>query len=259
MQLGVARYVLGEHALLRSSLDSWLRDARQREDLYAHAALAGYGFGFLRHLMQDDPAAALAELEDALRPWRHGLFSTNHFGEVMGHVISLDYVGGDGALRWLDQNRERLAGAVILRNPTFRVTVCNMRIAAALCAAEGAGGERTRSLCGEVKKQTSILRAIGSPLSRGFAALWASSVEAVADGASDSALNSAREAQRILSRRHKAYGMPALYWEGWLEGGCSGRDKCARALASLSATGWRNPGRYVSMLLPAIRIVPQSR
>jgi hypothetical protein len=191
-------------------------------------------------------------------PWRHGLFSTNHFGEVLGNAHALAYSGGDASLRWFEENRARLERAVILKNPVFKFTVCNLRITACLSAAEGARPERARALLREAGTQVSLLRRMGSPLSLGFAALWSSALSALA-GNADAALLEAREAQRVLSRRHKSYGMLALFWEGWLEGGEIGREKCERVFAILRENGWRTPLRYVHMSVPMTRLVARAR
>jgi hypothetical protein len=257
MQLGVSCYILIEHAELAAYVDAWVSDAKQREDLYAYAALAGYGFGFFRYLMRDDPQGALAELAEAMAPWRHAHFSTNHFGEVLGNAHALAYSGGDASLRWFEENRARLDRAVILRSPVFKFTVCNLRITACLSAAEGVRPDRMRALLSEIEAQVSVLRRMGSPLSLGFATLWSSALKAVA-GNAEGALVEAREAQRVLARRHKTYGMLARFWEGWLEGGQSGQEKCARVIATLRENGWRTPMRYVHMLAPMTRLVRQA-
>jgi hypothetical protein len=208
--------------------------------------------------MRDDPDSALAELREAMGPWRHGFFSTNHFGEMLGSAHALAYSGGDATLRWFEENRGRLERASILRNPVFKFTICNLRVTACLAAAEGARADRVRALTAEAAREIAVLRRMGSPLSLGFAALWSSALRALA-GDAEAALREAREAERVLARRHKAYGLLALFWEGWLEGGELGRAKRERVLAILRANGWRTPLRYVHTLAPMTRLVAQAR
>src|SRR5439155_17097674 len=56
--LGSVRGNMGEHAQLAASHTAWLAEARDRKDQFALSMLEGLGFGFLRHLMADDPDLA---------------------------------------------------------------------------------------------------------------------------------------------------------------------------------------------------------
>jgi hypothetical protein len=257
MQLGVSWYVLGEHATLASHSGTWVADARRREDLYGYAVLAGYGIAFLRHLMRDDPAAARAEIEEAMAPWPETPFSTNHFGATMATQLVLQYAGGDAALRSFEQNQARLERAAILRNPIFKVTIANLRISACMAAMDAGRTQDQRVLVREVQEQLHGLRRLASsPVSSAFVALWRSVLCALR-GDRAAALLEVRRARQNLCRSHKLYGETASYWEGWLDGGESGQLACERVLSGLRDQGWSKPERAMAMLLPVFHLVPR--
>jgi serine/threonine protein kinase/predicted ATPase len=254
MQLGAAWYVLGEHDTLAAHADAWVADAKQREDLFGYAALAGFGFGFLRHLMRDDPAAARRELSEAMAAWPDEPFSTNHFGSAIGEVLTLLYPGGDAALHWFEQNQARLDRAAILRNHIFRITLGNLRATACLAAVERALSDRNGLAIKAVQQHVRALNRGTSPMSRAFASLW-SSVSFALCGDSQRALAEAQKAQKLLSNSHKIFGTVALYWEGWLEGGDGGRAKCDQTLLLLRGRGWVNPERALATIFPVFHLV----
>jgi hypothetical protein len=231
-------------------------DAQKRKDAYAYAALAGSACGFQRHLMRDDPAAAQAELAEAMAPWPVEPFSTNHYGELQGITFSSCYQGGDGAFRWFERNRARLSGASILRSPTFKLAVAHLRATALLAAMTGRRGDRTAMLMGGVEADVRILRRFPSPLSIPMA-YQLSSVLAALLGDHERALREAQCAQRAYSSLSHAGRRPTLYWEGWLEGGEAGRAKCEEALATIRAQGWADPLRSVRMIFPILHFLPR--
>jgi hypothetical protein len=254
MQLGAVWYVLAEHATLAAHSETWIADARQREDLYAYAAITTYGFGFLRHLMRDDPVTAQAELAEAMSPWPDEPFATHHFGAIIATICALSYQGGDLGLRWFEKNEARFKRAAILRNPVLAQTLCNLRVTASLAAMDRSDSARTVELTASVARQVRMLQKISSPLSGHFAALW-SSVLCALRGDTRDALSHAQRARQALGSLHKTYGIAALYLEGWLETGALGSEKQARAIEALREQGWRAPERALAMLLPVFHLL----
>jgi hypothetical protein len=257
MQLGAAWYVLGEHGTLAKNSAAWVADAKQREDLFGYAALASYGFGFIRHLMRDDPAAARTELAEAMAPWPDEPFATSHFGAALGHIFTLLYPGGDAGLRWFGQNQARLDRAAILRNHVFRLTLTNLRTTAYLAATGGPGDSAGLGLAiAAVERQARSLSKATSPMSRAFSIFWRSVLFALR-GDTRRARAEAAVAQQRLHGMHKLIADVTQYWEGWLEGGESGRKKCEQTTRTLRAEGWVDPQRAVAMILPVFHLVPR--
>lgn len=256
MQLGVTWYVLEEYDTLAAHAEAWVADAKRREDLYGYAVLAGYGFGFIRHLMRDDPAAARAELAEAMAPWPETPFSTNHFGAILATQLVMHYEGGDAALRWFDQHQARLQGAAILKNPIFKLTITNLQMVACLAALCGDRERDAAALARAEQQLRSVRKLPRSPLNDAFCTLWSSALHALR-GDRERALLEARHARDGLCRHYRPYGTLASYWEGWLEGGQAGQLRCERALAAVRARGWARPERALARLLPILRLVPQ--
>ncbi len=253
MQLGCAWYVLAEHATLAAHSESWIADARQREDLYGYATVTSYGFGFLRHLMRDDPATAQAELAEAMAPWPDEPFATHHFGTIIASIYTLSYQGGDAGFCWLERNEARFERAAILSSPVFKQTLYNLRATACLAAMAGADAARSAQLATLVGRHVRMLRKISSPLSGPFAELWSSALYALRGDATE-AFRRAQRARHGLSAVHKAYSIAALFWEGRLEGGQAGAAKEEQAIGILRGQGWHKPERAVEMLVPAVRV-----
>jgi hypothetical protein len=254
MQLGISWYVLAEHATLAAHSETWIADARQREDLYAYAAITTFGFGFLRHLMRDDPKAAQAEFREAMAPWPDEPVATHHFGTIIATVYTLSYQGGDAGLRWLEQNQARFKRAAILKNTVFEQSLCNLHVTAALAAMDASDATRNAELSASVSKQIQRLQKFSSPLSGPFTKLWISVLCALRGDRSE-ALTQAKSAHQGLSSVHKTYSIAALYWAGWLEAGSAGADKQASAIGTLQEQGWRAPERALAMLLPVFHLL----
>jgi hypothetical protein len=122
----------------------------------------------------------------------------------------------------------------------------------------GPDREQNRPVLDQALQQLRKLRRqSSSPLSHAFAALWSSALYALL-GDGQRALREARRASEGLARRHHAYGTLASYWEGWLEGGESGRLKCEQVAQQMRAQGWSKPERAMTMLLPVFHLVPPS-
>lgn len=257
MYLGSALYYLGEYRALAAQSSEWISEAQTREDHYAYAALSGYGFGFLRHLMRDDAAAALAELSRAIQPWPEEPFSTNHMGISHGTLLSCLWTGGPKALSWFERNQERLARASVLKAPTPKLQIVRYRANAYLAAMTEEVTERNATLRKGVAVQLKLLETLRSPFAPAHAALIRAALLAV-DRRTEQALESARAANALFTKLNLQRGEPAAFLEGWLEGGAAGRAKCDAELAALRAEGWSDPMRWVSTLLPIFHLVPRA-
>src|SRR6195952_4985146 len=99
-------------SLARFKLDLQWADAH---DEFARATLEGLGYGFYRHLMVNEPERAQQRIEEALSPWPAEPFSFAHFGRLIACSLIEQYRGGESALHWLENERERLERAFIFR------------------------------------------------------------------------------------------------------------------------------------------------
>lgn len=65
-----ALFFRGRHRRFASDAEAWTRDARARADSFGLTQYSIVGQGALRHLMENNPEAALNELKEAAQPWR---------------------------------------------------------------------------------------------------------------------------------------------------------------------------------------------
>jgi hypothetical protein len=254
MHLGCAWHFLGEHASLVAHSGGWVTDAKQRGDSHAYAALSGYGFGSYRHLMHGNPGAALSELAEAMAPWPNEPMSVNQVGALWGTLDALIFEGGGAGLLCLERNRDRLQKSPLVRSRTMKLPMAGWEANAALAAMQAPPSAGSK-LLQHVVTQIRILRSLSSPLSIAVADLL-SGVLSTLEGKREQAHTEVQAARSALVALHHNLTTPALYLEGWLEGGAAGDAKCEEALRARRAEGWADPMRGISLCLPIFHLLP---
>ena len=251
--LGIAWYHLGAHARIARETSVWLAEARERNDRLGAALIATMGFGFLRHLLDDAPEAALRELDDVLQTIPQRPFSFAHFGQLSSRLLVLLYQGGSGALRWID-GFEAEHGREFLMRTTFGSDLRRvMRALALITAYKSASGERDAlrtSLAAIVRK----LARSASPYTRAYSTLLAAQL-AVLHERREEALAAASSARMQFESIRHANARSSAFLEGLLEGGSSGRAKQQRAIDAYAAEGWRDPVRGIALTVPAVALL----
>jgi eukaryotic-like serine/threonine-protein kinase len=251
LSLGHAWYLLGRHGQLAQETEGWLAEARERQDHLGVALLTGAGCGFLRHLMEDAPERALAELDEAMARVPAEPFSFAHYGHLAAVQVSLAYQGGSLALRWLDARRAYHRRCFLLRSRYGKEGMVTHELVATLRASEGmAEAERTRAF-----RAASVLAGrLGSrpsSMMRALSLLHRAQLAAV-QGRRDQARQLARQARGSVQGPNW-FGLFALsYLDGLLEDSDAGRKKCETTLAALREQGWQNPERALTILLPLL-------
>jgi hypothetical protein len=243
---------MGEHAQLATSCGAWLAEARERDDQFALSVLEGLGFGFLRHLMADEPQHARTGLDDALAGWPREPFTYAHFGELIGVSYVGLYRGGDSAYLWLERERPRLSQAFMLKLAIGKAGLLTFRAYASLAAYNVAHPKDAAALLAEARSCTQKLRHIKSSLAASHALQLEAQLAALA-GDSEAALEKLRQLRVRTEKQSNFFLVHTLgYLEGILEGGDSGRQRQATALAFFAGQGWRQPRRAVAILCPVI-------
>ena len=73
----------GAHKQFVALGEAWLREARGRGDAFAIGQYSVVGQAALRHIVNDEPDAAMKELDSAIEPWMGGPFGTVRLGESL--------------------------------------------------------------------------------------------------------------------------------------------------------------------------------
>jgi tetratricopeptide (TPR) repeat protein len=253
MYLGSAWFYAGDYASIASRMSAWLEDAQARDDRYARAALTGAGHASVRHLMDDRPEVARAEIEEAMARWPEQPFSSVHFGALSATCFVLLYHEGRGLLDWLDGTRTKIGNPYLLRSAACRFdqhTLEGFGIARALQAASST--ERSELL----ERGDKVVRALErnpAPAASGIAALLRGVLQG-ARGDRERALNEFREASRLLMQHGCGFGSAARYLEGLLEGGDAGWAKREAMLELLRIEGWADAQRALALRVPGLHL-----
>lgn len=250
MSLGCVLHLLGDHASLAAHSEAWILDAKLRGDAYAYASLSGYGFGAYRHLLRGDPDAALAELAEAMAPWPTEPVSIHHVGALWATLDAHLFRGGEAAWQHFQRHRAMFQTSALARSSTFRIPMIFWEVSSAL-ALLSTGVRDDSKLVQHVLAQLRSLEKLPSPLAAAFAGLLSAELSAW-QGRHEQAYAAVRAAREVLESLHHGLKTPALFLEGWLERGASGRAKCEEALAVKRAHGWTDPLRGIAVCLPIV-------
>ena len=127
-------FFLGWLRELERRAPAFLKDARERGDLYAETHLRTR-ISYVSRLLADEPVRARQELEEAMARWSHSGFHLQHFWELVGHVEIALYAGdGGGAWRAIRESWKPLRRSLLLRVQVARVISVHLRGRAAVAA-----------------------------------------------------------------------------------------------------------------------------
>jgi tetratricopeptide (TPR) repeat protein len=250
---GVLRHV-GDHRTLARTSTTWLAEARERQDRFAVALLAGIGCGWLRHLMWDEPDAARAELDQAFSYLPQEPFGYAHFGELYGVQQTLLYGGGSSAQRWLSARASRYEKVLAFKTrfvgEVYQVTHALAQLAACVDAPQGARA----AYLARAKLSVKRLSGIDSPYAQGTAALARSQIHVLL-GQPELALPEAQRARQAFAALGLFTSHAASYLEGLIEAGQSGRERCEMALSAYAEQGWKDPRRAMLATVPIAPLI----
>jgi len=251
--LGLAWYHLGEHSRISAEVETWMKEARERNDVLTLALLMGMGHGFLRHLMLDSPKRALDALDGSIQSLPSEPYSFAHFGNMIGTVMSLLYQGGAGALHWLDAHEAEHKKIFLLKTRMGRDALLLYRGLATLRAlGETSVSEQPALIAKERKVIKALMR--GSEFTRASGLSLAGQLDEL-EGNHERALLQLREALALFEAMKHSAVRPTRFLIGVLEGGQSGRELCDATLAFYRGQGWREPLGLLNIALPALSTI----
>jgi serine/threonine protein kinase len=126
---------LGEVAEIRRRLPALIKEARERNDLYAVTNLS-LVIGTFVHLAEDEPERARRELRQVIDEWSQQGFHVQHMNRLFDEV-QIDLYQGEGIAAWerVTAQWPALARSYLLRVQQVRIFLLHLRARAALAAA----------------------------------------------------------------------------------------------------------------------------
>jgi serine/threonine protein kinase/predicted ATPase/tetratricopeptide (TPR) repeat protein len=255
--LGMAWYMLGEHARIAREVPGWLAEARERNDVLAVALLTGMGHGSVRHLMDDDPAKALAELEASFVAKPDEPYGIPHFGQFVGTHVALLYGGGTAARRFLEEHRALHGRSFLLRAALGREGLTIASVFGLLSALVVASAKERPELVRAIRRDARVLVRHRSHYIQTVGRMGLAQAEALS-GARDKALAHA-EAAVVCSKNLLGYARGAKYLLASLQGDAQSAETRRTLLEELRVEGWKNPRRAIAIIAPVALLLDDER
>ena len=127
-------FFLGWLRELERRAPAFLKDARERGDLYAETHLRTR-ISYIRWLMTDEPEKAREDLREAMERWSHRGFHLQHFWEWVGQVEIALYEGDAAtACALVEKSWKALKRSMLLRVQMARILAWHLRGRSAVAA-----------------------------------------------------------------------------------------------------------------------------
>jgi serine/threonine protein kinase len=255
-QLAACWLGLGEHARFANEVGRWLQEARARGDRFAIAALAAAGFGAYRHLISDDPEAALAELEEAMRPWPRTPCSFVHVGHVAGRVLAHTYQNSRGGWEFMQQHAPALSKEFVFKTPFAADWLSFAWVNSVRASMLDAHGDERPEMQSVWARGAAALSASPNAYFRALGFAYRAELELLG-GRRDRAecLTTLRSAHESLTMQGRVDRHSVGYLLGKLEGGDAGQELCRAAHDFYRTQGYRDPDRFLEAKLPTLALL----
>jgi serine/threonine protein kinase len=239
---------LGEVAEMGRRLPALIKEARERNDLYAVTNLSLVIRTFVR-LADDEPERARREVRQVIDEWSQQGFHVQHMNRLFDEV-QIDLYQGEGSAAWerVTSQWPALARSYLLRVQQVRVFLLHVRARAALAAAPIAADPGP--LLHAAERDARLLRRERIPWAGALAQLVRAGVAMGrhdAGGAGQLLEDAAGRLDAAGLRLHAAAARRRL---GDLVGGSEGRRLVEQADAWMKGQNIRRPGRMTALLVP---------
>ncbi len=236
-------FFLGWLRELERRAPAFLKDARERGDLYAETHLRTR-ISYVLRLLSDEPEQALQELEEAMARWSHSGFHLQHFWDLVGHVEIALY-SGDGAVAWrtILERWKPLRRSLLLRVQVARLVSLHLRGRAAVAASGPAALSAAQRDARRIEKEDA---GWSGPLALSLSAAVACGRQR--RGEAESLLAAAE--QGFSAAEMALFSAAVRRARGMLVGGDDGRALVEEADDWMIRQRIRRPDRVAAMLIP---------
>jgi hypothetical protein len=247
-----ALFYLGEIAELSSRLPMLLREARERDDLFAETSLRSR-HGYIARLAADEPKKARSETRDAVARWsKQAFYMQNYFALVAEADTALYMREPHAAMRILREREGELRHSRLMRVHHLRVEWLHLRARSEVAVAASVDPPSRERLLSEAEAQA---RRIDRERVH-----WADALAALARAGIASIRGDRVEAARRLGFAASAFALQdmALYAAvsrrrlGSILGDEKGKALADSADAWMRNQGIRNPAGFADMLAPGM-------
>jgi hypothetical protein len=254
-ELDIARIVLLSSLLYRGQLqrlgrlaEPLLVDAADRGDLFAATGLSTR-IRSATLLADDQPEAALADIDAAMGHWTQTRFTLQHEWELLARG-QCDLYRGDGraALARLSGGWKALQESLLLRIQHERIAVVELRARSALAAADGP--DRESQLASAERDARRIEHERSSTLAAPMSHLIRAGVAAARHDLHQAERLAAAAASEFAAIDMQLHAAIARRRYGELRRGPDGRALVDAANAWMLEQGIRNPARMSAMIAP---------
>jgi serine/threonine protein kinase len=245
-----ALFYLGEIAEISSRVPTLLREARERDDLFAETSLRAR-HGYVAWLAAGEPKKARADTQDAVARWSKGGFYVQHYHALFAQVdIALYLREPRVALSLVRESREDLRRSRLMRVHYLRIEWLHLCARIRIATAAQVDGPESESL---LEEALSDVRRLERERVR-----WADGLAALARAGIASVRGDWQEAARRLgfAASHFAVTDMALYAAvsrrclGIILGGGKGKALVDSADAWMRDQKIENPADFAAMLAP---------
>ena len=230
----------------------YLRDATDRGDLYTAFALRS-GYRSFVHLVNDDPAFALSEIERARREWRRDGYSNERLDILIGTVNARLYLGeARRALSLIGEEWQSITGARLHRAELSRIWLRWDRGRCALAASREDSRDASR-LWASAEEDARALATERATWAGALSGLLRAGVASARDRDGERARRLLEAAVAVLEREGMdLHANAARRCLGVLVGGGAGHAMSVAADAWMRGQRIRDPGRMTAMLVPGL-------
>jgi serine/threonine protein kinase len=239
---------LGEVAEIGRRLPTLIKEARERNDLYAVTNLS-LVIRTLVRLADDEPERARRELRQVIDEWSQQGFHVQHMNRLFDEA-QIDLYQGEGSAAW-----ERVAGqwpalacSHLLRVQQVRIFLIHLRARAALAAAPAATGPRP--LLHAAERDARLLRRERIAWAEALAQLVSAGVAMGRHDAGGARQLLEDAAGRLEAAGLRLYAAAARRRLGEQIGGSEGHRLVEQADAWMKSQNIRRPDRMTALLAP---------
>jgi hypothetical protein len=241
---------LGDLQQLSQRHPVWLKEARERGDLYATTSLRTFwGASTLMALAADEPARARLDVDDAIGNWSRRGYHPQHYYALMSQTLIDLYEGnGRAAYERISKAWPALEASFLLKVQGLAITAHYLRGSAAIAAATGVADNNAllRAAARDADTLTKTKVEWSQPLSRLILA-----GAAAVGGDRDKERAFLESAAEGFDAAHMAlYAAAARHALGGLVGGDAGRDTRAAAERFMTSQKIARPDAFASVLAP---------
>ncbi len=208
--IGMCLWNLGRYRELATVVPGYLREARERSDLYGTTTITA-GAWAAHFLAADDPKTGLEVLEAAMAEWAQTSFQIQHYFALQAGCELELYLGGGDAFDRIEAARKPLRRSLLTTMPVVSFFVSTLRARAALDVARTNPSRRAEFIERAARALRRARRTVPSPAARGqLAAIEGAIVHARGDR--PRALGLLRSAAEQLSAADMEGFASALRW-----------------------------------------------